>query len=268
MSVPQTQQVLPREGSVSLEQIARLLAAAPSRLGIPDTCEARSVLVQRQDGRWANHCTVLRIGAGASRPRDDIQDKHAGGARLIGCDFSAKSINDAGQLLDTLTAWRIALPHEFLKRLETSPHGPAVEERPWDFQESANLYHNASDNPWGRAPCWVIDVFDRQNSNRDFNAPRGPFRHLESDLFSPDLGTLTKNWCSDLSWRQANTVANAYRIVIPDHRAYFDTIKRHGREIEINVVGSRTSHLKCAVTAWDRKGNDSTETRDVAAGQV
>src|SRR6266851_2484460 len=268
MSVPETQQILPREGSVSLEQIARLVAAAPSKFGIPDTCEVRSVLVQREDGRWANHCTVLRLGTSATPPSDSVQDKHVGGARLISREFSAESITDVSQLLGTLTAWQIALPPGFLKHLETSPHGPAVEERPWDFQESANVYHNGSENPWGREPCWVIDLFDRQSSNRGFNAPRGPFRHLETELFAPDLGTLTKNWCSDPSWRESSSVVDAYRIVIPDHRAYIDTIKRRGREIEINVVGTRTSHLKGAVTAWDRKGNDRTETRDVSAGQV
>ena len=260
--------MLPREDQISLEQVALFVRTAPSELGIPDTAQVRSVLLQRVDGRWINHCTVLKLGASNGPPSDDVQDRRVGAARVIGSECSAAAIADRGLLIDALTVWGVALPLGFLGMLDKSPFGSAVEERPWNFQESANLYHHGSGNPWGKPPCWDVNVFDRQNSSQGFVAPRGPFRDLETGSFAPTLGALVKNWCSDPSLRESTTIQNAYRILVPDCRAYFEDVNIRNHTLEIVVGGTRRSDLECALTAWDRHRNDTTKKSSVSDGRV
>jgi len=260
--------MIPSEGQVSLEQAALFVRSAPSELGIPDAGEARAVLVQRQDGRWVNHCTVMRLGT-ASRPASEgVQDKRAGPARLIGREFSARAITNTSMLVDVLTAWQVALPHGFMKMLETSPFGSAVQERPWDFQESANLYHHGSRNHWGTVPCWTVDIYDKQGNNRGIVAPRGPFRDVESGSFAPDLGALVKYWCSDATWRDSTSVQDAYRIIVPDHRGYVQDVTVQGRGVRVIVSGNDLRQPKAALTARDQYRIATTETKDVVAGRV
>jgi eukaryotic-like serine/threonine-protein kinase len=260
-----TSSMLLHENQLPFAQIASAVSDAPLRLGIPDSCEVRSVLVQRpSDNRWVNHCTLLRLGI-ASSNSDEPQDISVGSARLIASRFSARALGSTSSLQDALTSWRIALPQDLLKNLEAmKDFGPAVKEKLWDFQDGCNVYHNFSTNEFTERPNWVIDLYDRVASHTAFTVPRSTFQNAEADIFAPDLGTLTRNWCLEPAWREANTIQHAYRIVIPDRRAYFEKIRLTGRTLDLHLAGANVIGARCALTSWDVKNNNTIQTQEVA----
>lgn len=256
------------EGQASLAQVSRFISQAPAKLGIPRTAVVRSVLVQRADSRWVNHCTAMRLGTSSKKPGHDIIDVRAGPARLISREFCAGDITTPGWLIEALTTWRVALPKEVLQGLNNTTHGPLVVDRFWDFQDPTNVYHHRSENIWGKPPCWTVDVLERLAVNGAFQAPRAMYRNDDHDLFATDLGTLTKNWCNDPTWRDDNSVRGAYRIVVPDQRAFIAEVAQRDHEIRVLVNRRRNAKLICALTSWDIKNNDEVQRKAVTGREV
>ncbi len=259
--------MIPREGQVSLDTIARILSSAATELGISDTCQVRSVLVY-VEGRWLNHCTVLMGGAGDGPAKDELEDVTAGSVRLIRSEFSAEMIVDAGVLRDVLTTWGVTFPGEYLAMLRAGAFGPGVAPQPWDFPDTANVYHQSDRRFWNQAPCWVIEVYDRAQGNRGLSAPRGPFKNFEQDLYWEDLGAAAESWTGDRSQRDNySTVADTYRIVIPDKRGVIARLERQGDELHVTVSGSKLA-LVGAVTARDKSGSELRDKRAFTDGHA
>lgn len=256
------------EGTISLEKVAQAISSAPSWRGISDQCEVRSVLVVGQSTRWVNHCTVLHVGATALSPGEGVQDRVVSKVRLIGSTSSALSIDTHTALIDVLTTWRFSLPQEFLQSINEGRSGPAVQEPPWEFQQTGNAYHHESKNAWGRLPCWVVDLYDRRATDVGTILPRGPFRDRQASEFALDVGALAKTWCRDQTWRQFTTVQNAYRVVIPDRRGFIDDVRLEDRRLRVFVVHGIAPHLECAVNTVDTGGKDSSQTKPVSEAKV
>src|SRR6266852_8218698 len=96
--------MIPRDGQIPLDDVAGIVSSAPAELGISDPCEVCSVLVLHSDGRWLNHCTILRLGTTPhERPTQDVR---ASSARLIRREYSAATLVNRLKLLEALTSWQ------------------------------------------------------------------------------------------------------------------------------------------------------------------
>src|SRR3990172_2508950 len=190
--------MLLREGQLTLAHVASVFSSASSDFGIPDTCLARSVLVQGDADEWMNEVSVLRVGSTAAPPDTTIVDFRAGPARLIGAQFSAGAVQGHASLSDILTTRAKAVfSEQDLKAIQYSAYGPPVVEKLWDFQETAQVYHHPSRSRFDPLPCWVVDVFNRQGTIRGRNAPRGPFSSLDHEFYAEDLGAVVELWATD-----------------------------------------------------------------------
>ncbi|HYU09407.1 MAG TPA: hypothetical protein VEK77_08510 [Gemmatimonadales bacterium] len=258
--------MIPSEGQVSLETAAKLIASAPSVLGISDASEVRSVLVH-VNGRWFNHCTVFRVGTGRSTLTEPV-DIVAGPVRLVAATFSAETITSAEILRDALSTWGIALPADVIRMLNEHRFGPGVVPKPWDFQETANINHHASRTPWGEYPCWVIDVYDKISENRSLAGPRGPFKNFDENFYAENLGAAVQQWVEDPFGRDSSAVQDSYRIVLPDHRGVVRDLQRRSNELVVTVEQSRPNTLTCGLTVRDHRGVQSRLQAPVKAGHA
>ena len=261
--------MLLREGQLTLAHVASVLSSASSDLGIPDTCLARSVLVQGDADQWMHHVTVLRVGSTAAPPDTTIVDFRAGPARLIGAQFSAGAVQGHASLSDILTTWAKAVfSEQDLKAIQYSAYGPPVVEKLWDFQETAQVYHHPSRSRFDPLPCWVVDVFNRQGTIRGRNAPRGPFSSLDHEFYAEDLGAVVELWATDATQRDSGSVLDAYRVIIPDNRGYIKELKLRDRDIVVVVNGADLGTLTCAMTVRRSGRKEVREQKRVIENEV
>jgi hypothetical protein len=173
-------------------------------------------------------------------------------------------ISTQSGLVDLLTSWRISLPDGFLESLQEGNFGPAVQAPPWRFQQTANAYHHSSKNAWGVVPAWVIDIHDMQAPDVGTILPRGPFRDRTTSELTPDVGGLVTKWCKDPTWRQSSTVQNAYRVIIPDRRAYIENVEINKQSLIVTLSRGKATSLECALSSVEENGREFSETKTVS----
>ena len=234
--------MIPPEEPISLDAVALCISEGPVDLGISATVQVKSVLVQH-DGRWINHYTVLH--AGVANAETLLEEFTADRIRLVKRTFSSGAFTDGRALLKFLTSWQ-----------ESDITGA--------FQQSANVYHHASSNRWSEYPCWSMDVYDNQPNIRDFTGPRGPFKKLEKKFLVEDLPAAVARWAGDPT-SQENTIRNAYRIILPDQRAYFTKKAFDGHRLRVTVAGRKKDGVSCTLSTG--RGEEP-EWRQVRDGNV
>src|SRR6266545_4623754 len=208
--------MIPPEEQISLDLVARCIYEAPVDFGIPANVQIRSVLVQH-GGRWVNHYTVLR--AGVEDVETLLEDFTADRIRLIKSTYSSGAFTDGKALLKALTSWQ-----------DSDLTGA--------FQQSVNVHHHPSLNRWSEYPCWLMDVYDNQPNVKDFTGPRGPFKKIEKRFLVEDLSAAVSRWAGDPT-SQENTIRNAYRVILPDQRAYFTKKSFDGHRLRLTVSGKK-----------------------------
>jgi len=241
-------EILPTTGPIALDRLARAIAWAPSALKVPDTLSVKTVLVEVGDGDWTHFATVLRVGFAPTATGDDMVDRPAGRARLIAADMECESVTNGEQLREVLTTWRLL-----------------ASAGPLDFQQTAMVNQWPSRNRWTPTPCWRAEL--HENAGRSAIAlPPGPFLVVETAQYAPVLGSLAAEWLGDELFREANTVANAYVVILPDRRAFFETLEAEGNELRVQVRVSDRGTLNCGYEWRDFDGVSHTGATPVRGG--
>lgn len=194
--------VLPTEGSTTLDHVASAIRAASTVLAVEDTAELRAVLVPVTGGQMTCFAGVLRVGW-PSQLTDEPIVYDAGGIKLVAVRFQASHVLSKQDLVDLLNSWR-----------------PFVhQEVSLDFQDSVNINRNRSRSDWTE-PTWVIDLPEKTSINQYRQGRSGPFLHAESGFFAEDVGDAARQWLGVPRLDQ-NSRVGVYEVAIRDRRAWF-----------------------------------------------
>jgi hypothetical protein len=187
-----------------------LIRIAPREFGVPDVSHRRFILAE-SNGQLVHYATTLRIGFLEPTP---VTDRIIRPSKFVLGEVRgpASAIVDAEALTHTLGTWRSL----------------ATTEAALDLQPTVNVNHlsgnNRLINPWCVEPCWVIDVFDRNQTNFA-GAPTGRIYDPSTRFFAKSPGDAAWKWLHDPWLRGAMTIPNQYKILIRDPRAWLSDLR-------------------------------------------
>lgn len=193
--------ILPSDGSVSLEQLTAAVQEAHSRLGIPDTIEARSILLA-ENNTIAHAATTVRVGFERATVDRDEETRTVGPLVLITVRARASAIASPDVLRHFFVQWQ---------RL-TNTSGS------FDPQFPAPIYRQPSLSEWDSGPSWMLNVHDRTpTQNRP--GPYGPFYDARTGFFAESFGAAAFLWVGNPHVREMTVLSNQYFVVIRDQKA-------------------------------------------------
>lgn len=223
-------QVLPIEGSTTLDDVASAIRAAPSVLGVEDTAELRAVLVPLSEGASISYASVLRIGWPSDLNAEPVV-REAGGITLVATCFVASDLLGKQDLIGWLSAWR---PFAHL-------------DSPLDFPDNVNIIRHRSRSDWAVEPTWSFDLQEKTSSQFSSRPRSGPFLHAESGFFAEDIGDAARQWLRDPRLT-GNGTPGTHAIVIRDRRAWLKDLKIDIDRRELSVTVERTTRAPVFLT--------------------
>ncbi len=225
---------LPSRGAVSLEQIASVIGASSSELGIDNAATLRSVLVRLDDGQWVDYVTQLIVGR---NPATDQADLTLRNLRLVYRPFALEDLSSGSSLSRALMPWY--------------PQGAPEPE--WYPTVNVSRWHSM--NVWtGGEPCWRVEASRKTPARHTGSLPSGPFFSPEPLFYAETLGGAVGKWLNNTWYREDRISSGETTIIVPDGRAYFSEFTADGDHLEVKVSGAYTGRLYGAFRATDFDG--------------
>lgn len=248
MSAPNPHsRVLPTDGEVDFEQLAAALRGAPSELGLPDTASLRSVRYL-DGGHWHNLATALVLG----EDEPVAQDRTIAGIRLLARQIRPSEITGAEEMTRLLSFW------------------PGVAEPPAGrLEESIQVHRSLGNLRRGVLPGWMLNVRVQRDQPRAGNLPGGPFFDPEIAFFSEGLASVTRQWIPQARWDPSTSPTDDYRLLIPDRRAFLQSVETGRRSITVRIEALTAHQLYCCAQINVYSATDAPEIQLVGDdGQV
>ncbi len=238
-------QVLPNEGSTTLDQVAEAVGAAPSLLGIEDTAELRSVLVPIGENKFVSFVSVLRVGWPC-----DLKEpiaREAGGIILAAVPFKASEMRSKQHLVEALNGWR--------------PFGHY--EMSLTFHDNVNIYRFTSYNDFSDTPVWTLQLSELSTTSLSHRIRPGPFMHPDSRFFAEDVGDALRQWTGDPNLSEQPS-PGIYKLFLRDRRAWLKNLSvNDDNELSVEVERTAKSEVMLTLSTTELDGKKTVTTQEL-----
>jgi hypothetical protein len=228
---------LAKSGSLSLDDLARVLGDVPALLHVPDIATVRTVAFQNTDGEWISFASHFAIGIGDQQSSKTLYD--VGLLRLIHVVGKVSEIASSENLQKFLATWRPIV---------------GAESRSIGFQSRVDFFRESSDSQLCKDPAWRANLHYTFTST-SHNIPSGPFFNPHYGFFALDIGDAAAQWLAIPFLSSQSSVQNHVNLLLPDRRAFIGDIVREGTEIIVQAISNIHEDLFCTLSTTDYDGN-------------